>query len=1158
MRRRVTVWSVPNDAAGFRLLCEPPITKVSTMDRAGDDVPGTGSITVPSDYEHLSLILDADPSDPDSHQGSLIVVEQDDDDGNGWHPVFEFFADDSKDTLTDQGPMTVISGPEIRSGLDDGTVHPKTDGSPHWQWGAPTLTKNADLSESTIADEEISLWVTTGATGSFTIDVESSGSPATINVGDSASDVKSALEGLSTVTEVRVSGTGTEDDPWHVVFTDPGGTDLFQQTNDSGLTGGESRLRHDVVGGQASPTYYTKSQTYDGDVYGVHGGSSMAVVDDPAAGGGKALKIVGNSAFIGCQQIIDVDVDSDGYASVEIYTTSATDEFRLVLRTVDEGFIASSGGAAGYEGVTVTPNQWNTITISDIDIEPEHGDRLILRFAVVSDGNPDDFYVRNLEYHPGLPGTTAGDISDTLVAAAQTRGTLEWVESDYDASLDSNGDAWDTDDLAFQADAGQHLGTHVVGDLQEGGYEADLVRIPDAELDSGPNPPTHRLRLYNPGGRGPAAGLNTAIVVGAGIVGGTVGKRRVPITHLLVETYDGVYVEVTDARLSGLPRREGFLRAEQARDVATAQKIGEAVLDGQIENLLAAQVRLTGDTVVAYRDFDIGSTVPYTLGRRAARHDRRIHTIALEYDGERWFDTITASKLFAGSGSGDSPLVLEALRKLYATFDRRHSSIRQNGSAAVLPAASQVVSAPTVFVAASDASAASKAKADYVCDGVNDEAILVLARSEAGAGGRILLSEGVFSFSSEYVASSMTLRGLGRGVTTVRAAAGFSGAALFRVTGGDPTVHLSDLTLDCDENVESAVKANSAAQGTYFLRNLNVTDGTGPGLFFQRTQATVYLHRVYSTGSQHGAQIDESTAYIRGCHFDSNSSDGVACSNRPVVYMWDSRAKSNGRYGIQSYGLQGGDAKLTAIGCQFNGNASSGVRWVGGVGVVGERATFVGCEILSNGAAPQTDAGHYIACHIDATPTGSQNTVVHNRGLGSGDHSDLDLADLGSGSALDNQVIAADGAGGAAWEYPDGFDRTAIHDDTAGEINAVTGKTTPVDADELLMEDSAASFGKKKLTWANIKATLKTYFDTLYLTPAHTHSVDDLSDADTTTAAPSSDDLLGWDGTNWVPVTPGAPAQDLRSELLMQDGVTNPPVPVETEAQDDWLYADAL
>ena len=52
--------------------------------------------------------------------------------------------------------------------------------------------------------------------------------------------------------------------------------------------------------------------------------------------------------------------------------------------------------------------------------------------------------------------------------------------------------------------------------------------------------------------------------------------------------------------------------------------------------------------------------------------------------------------------------------------------------------------------------------------------------------------------------------------------------------------------------------------------------------------------------------------------------------------------------------------------------------------------------------------------------------------------------------------------------------------DLAAEIHAATGKSTPVDADETALADSAASFALKKLTWANVKATLKTYFDTLY------------------------------------------------------------------------------
>lgn len=46
-------------------------------------------------------------------------------------------------------------------------------------------------------------------------------------------------------------------------------------------------------------------------------------------------------------------------------------------------------------------------------------------------------------------------------------------------------------------------------------------------------------------------------------------------------------------------------------------------------------------------------------------------------------------------------------------------------------------------------------------------------------------------------------------------------------------------------------------------------------------------------------------------------------------------------------------------------------------------------------------------------------------------------------------------------------------------------------------------------------------------------------------------------GTGEVVVTiPGATSSSGAGEVLMQDGVTAPPVPIETEAQDDWLYQD--
>jgi len=53
-----------------------------------------------------------------------------------------------------------------------------------------------------------------------------------------------------------------------------------------------------------------------------------------------------------------------------------------------------------------------------------------------------------------------------------------------------------------------------------------------------------------------------------------------------------------------------------------------------------------------------------------------------------------------------------------------------------------------------------------------------------------------------------------------------------------------------------------------------------------------------------------------------------------------------------------------------------------------------------------------------------------------------------------------------------------------GMAYAAYSPNVPVDADRVSFWDSVANFGRKTLTWANLKATLKTYFDDIYAAAA--------------------------------------------------------------------------
>lgn len=120
-------------------------------------------------------------------------------------------------------------------------------------------------------------------------------------------------------------------------------------------------------------------------------------------------------------------------------------------------------------------------------------------------------------------------------------------------------------------------------------------------------------------------------------------------------------------------------------------------------------------------------------------------------------------------------------------------------------------------------------------------------------------------------------------------------------------------------------------------------------------------------------------------------------------------------------------------------------------------------DCSANPNYPAGDAGHLYKVSVSGKIGGASGADVR-----AGDT----LYCITDGSASGDQAAV-----GANWNIAE---ENLTASSFGAFINALTGKTTPVDADYVGVMDSADSNKFKKLSWANLKATLKTYFDGLY------------------------------------------------------------------------------
>lgn len=190
---------------------------------------------------------------------------------------------------------------------------------------------------------------------------------------------------------------------------------------------------------------------------------------------------------------------------------------------------------------------------------------------------------------------------------------------------------------------------------------------------------------------------------------------------------------------------------------------------------------------------------------------------------------------------------------------------------------------------------------------------------------------------------------------------------------------------------------------------------------------------------------------------------------------------------------------------------------------------------------------------IDATMTGSaivdainlalSSTIDAERVAGSHTHINKTVLDNTTASFLTAEKTKLSGIETSA-DVTDALNvGTSIHGTTA--------KSTPVDADTVAIIDSANSNVLSKVTWANIKSTLKTYTDTLYnkyVHPNHTGDVTSTGDGATvitnnsvtnTKLADMTVNTIKGRKTTGTGDPEDLSASDVRTILNIEDGANN-------------------
>lgn len=286
----------------------------------------------------------------------------------------------------------------------------------------------------------------------------------------------------------------------------------------------------------------------------------------------------------------------------------------------------------------------------------------------------------------------------------------------------------------------------------------------------------------------------------------------------------------------------------------------------------------------------------------------------------------------------------------------------------------------TLMVAASNAPQAVKDRADFVCDGVDDEVQVLAAANAFGAQtvpGCVELSAGTFTFGTTFFPNRVkfVLKGQGMGVTRIQPKAGFTAAKLidtvYTPAGGDPQPSprntIKDLTL-----TGQYIGAQGAIDGLWFrsyrgrVENVEAQAFSGYGIVDKGVTAAE--RPIANNGwNNYGTELRDNRVWgngLGGIFCDGGSTDSKLTGGEVF---------SNAGPGIRVIGVLYGINDMFIWGNRDNINGTPGR---GIVVEAGARCPILGNKIEQNRGGIELKGPGLVETHIIAHNIFSSNSVA--------------------------------------------------------------------------------------------------------------------------------------------------------------------------------------